>query len=112
MDPHIQDFEPKVINNTTKNKEQKKTIARPPSVAKITYDDDGNEIVKLKTVSREMAQFIIKARTDKGLKQSDLAKQANLDAKTVAEIERGGGLYNAGQINRIAKVLGVNIPRK
>jgi transcriptional regulator with XRE-family HTH domain len=59
-----------------------------------------------------MAQFIIKARVEKGLKQIDLAKQAGVDAKTIGEIERGGCIYNAGQINKIARTLGVTIPRK
>ena len=112
MDPHIQDFEPRVLKRTVETKGSKPTVSRPTTVAKVSYDDDGNEVIKLKTVSREMAQFIVKSRTEKGLKQADLAKQSNLNTKTISEIESGGCVYIAAQINKIAKVLGVNIPRK
>lgn len=112
MDPHIQDFEPRVLKRTTDTKENKRTISRLPTVANVTYDEEGNEVIKLKIVSHEMAQFIAKSRTEKGLKQVDLAKQTNLDTKTISDIERGGCVYNATQINKIAKVLGVKIPRK
>jgi ribosome-binding protein aMBF1 (putative translation factor) len=115
MDSNVQDWEPRVLRSNTKSPGTKPTALRPVSVAKvakITYDDAGNEVIKLKTVSHSTAQFIIKSRTAKGLKQVDLAKQTNLDTGTIASIERGGCVYNAGQINKIAKVLGVNIPRE
>lgn len=112
MDPHIQDFEPRVLKRTAETKESKRTVSRPTTVAKVSYDEDGNEVIKLKIVSREMAQFIVKSRNDKGLKQDELAKQSNLDKKTISDIERGGCVYNAIQINRIADALGVKIPRK
>jgi ribosome-binding protein aMBF1 (putative translation factor) len=112
MDPHVQDFEPRILTRTVETKGSKRTVSRPTSVAKVSYDEDGNEVIKLKIVSREMAQFIIKSRNEKGLKQDELARQSNLDTKTISDIERGGCVYNATQINRIAKVLGVNIPRK
>jgi len=112
MDPNVQDWEPRVLRKDTKSTEHKTTVSRPASVAKVSYDEEGNEVIKLKTVSHEMAQFIIKARNEKGLKQIDLAKQSNLDSKTVSDIERGGCVYNATHVNKIAKVLGVNIPRK
>ena len=112
MDPTVQDWETRVLRKNVKSTEHKPAVSRPASAAKISYDEEGNEVIKLKTVSHEMAQFITKARNEKGLKQIDLAKQANLDSKTVAEIERGGCVYNATHINKIAKALGVNIPRK
>jgi ribosome-binding protein aMBF1 (putative translation factor) len=115
MDPNVQDWDPLVLRKDTSKdpkSTKKPTISRPASVAKVSHDDDGTEVLTLKTVSREMAQFIINARTTNGLKQVELAKRANLDPKTVADIERGGGIYNPGHINKIAKVLGVNIPRK
>jgi ribosome-binding protein aMBF1 (putative translation factor) len=113
MDPHIQDWTTVVIKKPTKTTvSQPKTQNNLPSGVKIKYDEDGEEIVKLKNVSHEMAQFIIKTRTSKDMKQTDLAKKANLNVKSLAEIERGGCVYNAGDINKIAKALGVNIPRK
>ena len=112
MDPHVQDWTTVVMKKPQKPTSHTQHVQPATMSAKITYDEDGEEVVKLKTVSNEMAQFIIKSRVEKGLKQIDLAKRACLDAKTVAEIERGGGVYNAGNINKIAKALGVNISRK
>jgi ribosome-binding protein aMBF1 (putative translation factor) len=111
MDPNIQDWDNRVIRKTV-NPCHQSHVSRPTSTTKTTYDADGNEIVKLKTVSHEMAQFIIKARTSNNLKQKELATRANIDAKILADIERGGCIYDAGQINKIAKALGVTIPRK
>ena len=110
MDPTVLDWEPCVIR---KVKTTKKTAPQPTtSVAKVPYQEENTEITKLKTISHEMAQFIIKSRTGKQLKQIELAKLSNLDAKIIADIERGGCVYNAAHINKIAKALGVNIPRK
>ena len=113
MDPNVQDWEPRVLRKTpTKSTKTKASASHPTSAAKVTFDENGNEVFKLKTVSNEMAQFIATARVSKDMKQVDLAKKAGVDSKTVAEIERGGCVYNAGQVNKIAKALGVNIPRK
>lgn len=112
MDPTIQDWEPKIIRKPSTPGLNAPKIAYAPSSTKITYDKDENEVVTLKIVSREMAQFIIKARVEKGLRQVDLAKRANIDVKIIGEIERGGGIYNPVQVNKIAQTLGVTIPRK
>jgi ribosome-binding protein aMBF1 (putative translation factor) len=112
MDSNIQDWTPAVIRKPKKKNDHKPQISKPASSIKTTYTEDGEEVSKLKFVSHEMAQFIIKARNDKDLKQSDVAKRANLDIKIVSEIEKGGCVYNANDVNKIAKALGVNIPRK
>jgi ribosome-binding protein aMBF1 (putative translation factor) len=112
MDTNIQDWTPVVIKKPKKEKENKPHISKPPSCVKTTYTENGEEVSKFKIVSHEMAQFIIKARTEKNLKQCDVAKRANLDIKIISEIEKGGCIYNAINVNKIAKVLGVNIPRK
>lgn len=111
MERNIQDWETTVIRKPVKPVHHTQ-VARPPSVIKTTIDKDGNEVEKLKTVSNEMAQFIIKSRVEKGLKQTDLAKLACIDSKTIATIERGNCIYNPNDINKIAKALGVKIPRK
>lgn len=112
MDSNIQDWTPAVIKKPKKVTEIKPQNSKPPSTIKTTYTEDGEEVTKLKIVSHEMAQFIIKARCEKDMKQTDLAKRANLDVKTVSDVERGGCVYNANDVNKIAKALGVNIPRK
>jgi ribosome-binding protein aMBF1 (putative translation factor) len=118
MDTHVQDWTHTVI------RKNKKTVKSSPIVVKkqhltnstkTTFDENGNEVVKLKFVSRDMAQFIIKERMTKKLTQKELAKLSNIDVKTLEDIERAGStnvIYNAIQINKIAKALSVNIPRK
>lgn len=119
MDPSVQDWQTVVMRKATTSTTRKKSQqshnpsqTSNSSILKSPHVEENADIVKLKTVSHDMAQFIIKTRVEKGLKQAELAKQANVDAKTMAEIERGGCVYNAGQVNKIAKALGVNIPRK
>ena len=52
MDPHIQDWTPAVIRKPTKTTvSQPKTQISTPSGVKIKYDEDGEEIVKIKNVS-------------------------------------------------------------
>ena len=111
MDSNVQDWSQAVIKKP-KKQTTPTHVVKPPSSIKTTINEDGEEITKLKVVSNEMAQFIVKARCDKDMKQSDLAKRANVDVKTINEIERGGCVYNANDVNKIAKALGVKIPRK
>jgi ribosome-binding protein aMBF1 (putative translation factor) len=111
-DPHVQDWTHQVIRKPVEKKTKQVVVSSVPTVAKVTYDDDGQQVHTLKIVSREMAQFIVNARVAKGWKQGDLAKNANLDVGTVGEIERGGGVYNPSHVNRLGKALGVSIPRK
>ena len=59
-----------------------------------------------------MAQLIIKTRTEKKLTQVQLARSCNFDKKIIANIERCDCVYNAIHINKIARVLGVIIPRE
>jgi ribosome-binding protein aMBF1 (putative translation factor) len=96
-------------------KSSKETKADGPKVihtqAKITLDQDGQEVVKLKLVSKEMARVVIDARTAQKLSQKELGVKCNLDSKIINEIERSGCVYNADHLNKIARALGVKIPR-
>jgi len=87
------------------------THVEKPGQPKVSIGEDGEENITTKKVSATTGQFITKARCDKGLKQSELAKKCNVDTKIIGEIERGGGNYNHAHINLIAKALGVKIPR-
>lgn len=113
MSDIIQDWTPVIIRKKIKSNDSSNTskliqkTQKPPSTLQIT--DEGE---KLKTVSNEMAQTIIKARVAKGWKQKDLAKNTCIDEGTIKLIEQGNYIYNALQINKIAQKLGVNIPRK
>jgi ribosome-binding protein aMBF1 (putative translation factor) len=106
-----QDWTPVVISKK-KDTKPKQHIIQPASSVKTTITKEGDEITKLKVVSQEMGKFISKARLEKKWNQEELAKNTNLDKNTINKIEQGGCVYNANNINRIAKALGVNIPRK
>jgi ribosome-binding protein aMBF1 (putative translation factor) len=106
-----QDWTPVVLRKD-KPKEKKPQYVNATSVGKVNVDDDGVETVKIKKVSYNMAQLIIKTRTEKKLTQVELARSCNFDKKIIADIERGNCVYNAIHINKIARVLGVIIPRE
>ena len=48
---------------------------------------------------------------DRKLTQKDLATKCNMDSKIINEIERGGCVYVADHVNKIARALNVKIPR-
>ena len=80
------------------------------AVANWEGNPDDNEI-KYETISHVCAQAIQKARLDKKLTQAQLAKQVNEKPAVIVEIESGKARYDAGVINHIEQVLGVQIPR-
>ena len=79
--------------------------------AKIRLDAEGNEISNIKYVTKEMAKIITESRTSQKLTQKDLATKCNMDSKIINEIERGGCVYVADHVNKIARALNVKIPR-
>ena len=70
------------------------------SQPKIKLDEDGQEISKIKYVTKEMAKIISESRTSLKLSQKDLATKCNMDC-----------VYVADHVNKIARGLGVKIPR-
>jgi ribosome-binding protein aMBF1 (putative translation factor) len=106
-----QDWTPVVLRKD-KPQVKKHQFVNNTSVGKVTVDNDGDETVKIKKVSYNMAQLIIKTRTEKKLTQVELARSCNLDKKIIADIERGNCVYNAQHVNKISRVLGVIIPRE
>lgn len=75
-------------------------------------DENGEVVVDIKKVSIKMAQIIIQGRANKNIKQIELARMCNLDTKTINDIEKADCVYNCKQINKIAKALGIKIPRE
>ena len=111
-----QDWKPVVLTKTIKV-EKPKEVSSKPFISKsnqpnIKISEDGEETIKVKKVSSSMAQIVIQARAAKNIKQTDLAKQCNFDTSIIANIEKGGCIYNAEHFNKIAKILGVKIPRE
>ena len=114
---HHQDWTPVVFNK--KGGEKEKMSSQPPSsssssslsnvgVYKGASDDD---VKKTKYVSKNTSQAIMSARSEKNMKQKELAQKCNMDVSIINEIERGTCVYNAAHVNKIQSVLGVKIPR-
>lgn len=70
-----------------------------------------DETKKTKYIAKVTIDAIRTARCEKKLTQKELAQKCNMDVSIVADIERGGCVYNAGHVNKIQSVLGVKIPR-
>lgn len=79
---------------------------------KVRLDADGQEISNIKYITKEMAKIITESRTSQKLTQKDLATKCNMDSKIINEIERGGCVYVAEHVNKIARALNVKIPRE
>lgn len=106
-----QDWTP--VTFTKKTVEQKKEV----SVNKQNYDAaKHNERVnsddyKPKTITSKMAQEIRNGRSMKKLTQKQLAVQSGIQENLIKDYENSKGVYNAGNLNKIAKVLGIKITR-
>jgi ribosome-binding protein aMBF1 (putative translation factor) len=77
-------------------------------IYKAASDDD---VKKTKYVSKTTSDAIRIARCGKSLTQKELAQKCNMDVAIIAELERGGGVYNPAHVNKLQSVLGVKIPR-
>ena len=71
-------------------------------------DDDAK---KTKYIAKATSDAVRTGRCEKKLTQKELAQKCNMDVSIIAEIERGGCVYNATNVNKIQSVLGVKIPR-
>lgn len=94
----------------TKNKPKPKVVL-PQREASAVKTNESDEIIQVKKVSSQMAKSIIDARIAKQWTQIQLARNSALDLKTISEVERGGGLYDANVFNKLCKALGVKIER-
>jgi ribosome-binding protein aMBF1 (putative translation factor) len=72
---------------------------------------DGDDAKKTKYIAKVTSDAVRTARCEKKLTQKELAQKCNMDVSIVAEIERGGCVYNATHVNKLQSVLGVKIPR-
>ena len=82
-------------------------------VAATTSASKGNddEAKKTKYIAKATSDAVRSSRCEKKLTQKELAQKCNMDVSIIAEIERGGCVYNATNVNKIQSVLGVKIPR-
>lgn len=76
-----------------------------------TSSKNDEEQKKTKYIAKATSDGVRTARCEKKLTQKELAQKCNMDVSIIAEIERGGCVYNASHVNKIQTVLGVKIPR-
>lgn len=111
-----QDWKPVNVGNgkaTQAENYAKKTVFVPAAgQPKIIKTEDGEEVVQSKKITLTTAQAIMQARAAKNLTQKELATKCSLDVKIVSGCEIVGTKYNWDHVNKIAKVLGVKIPRE
>jgi len=114
--PDCQDWTPVVFNkkksanvnaNTSSNQPTTSSLANV-GIYKAASDDD---VKKTKYVSKITSDAIRTARCGKSLTQKELAQKCNMDVAIIAELERGGGVYNPAHVNKLQSVLGVKIAR-
>ena len=79
--------------------------------AKAANDFDPENIQKIVTSNQDLGKAIQKARTAKGWKQLELDQKCNLPKNTCQTYENGKAVYNAQHVNKMARILGVTLPR-
>lgn len=89
----------------------KAKVVLPQREASAVKTNESGDIVQVKKVSPQMAKSIMDARVAKKWTQIQLAHNSAMDVKTISEVERGGGLYDANVFNKLCKTLGVTIER-
>jgi len=107
-----QDWSPLVLKNPTKKKSTDPPRPRnhdSSGVNKKKLDED--EDYKTPTMTRQMGQSLIQGRTAKNLTQTQLAQKCNLSLAVIQEYEKGQGVYNRTHLNKICKVLGINVKK-
>jgi len=111
-----QDWKPVNIGNgkaaIAENKAKKPIFVPATGQPRIIKTEDGEEVVQSKKISSVTAQAIMQARTSKKMTQKELATKCNLDVKIISDCEKVGTKYNCEHVNKIAKILGVKIPRE
>jgi len=76
---------------------------------RLTKVDRSDDIVKVKTVSSDVAEAIKKSRADKGLKQPELAQKANMKPSRLQEYESGKAQPIQTELAALERILGVKL---
>ena len=113
--PDCQDWTPVVFKKKSVNANASSGSNQPTTsslanvgIYKAASDDD---VKKTKYVSKSTSDAVRTARCGKSLTQKELARNCNMDVAIIAELERGGGVYNPAHVNKLQNILGVKIPR-
>jgi len=97
--------------------EKKYTVGNPVTKStgvegqRLTKVDRSDEIIKPKTVSREVGSLISKTRNEQKLNQKALGDKCKpaISAKIIADIEKGDAVYNDQHINAIENALNIRL---
>ncbi len=108
--PDCQDWTPVVFNKPKSTSTSTTTSTQNSSLSNVGLFKTDDE-KKTKYISKETSEAVRTARCGKNMTQKELAQKCNMDVAIVAEVERGGCVYNPGIINKIQTALGVKIPR-
>lgn len=109
-----------VVFNKKKTTEQARRDGETHAVRRMKGDrpssnfanDFDPETAATPTISNlSLSSAMQKARSAKGLTQAQLNQECNLPKNTIRDYESGKAVYNAAQVNRIARHLGVTLPR-
>ena len=99
-------------NNVTISKpQQKQKVSLPQREASAIKINESGDIIQIKKVSPQMARAVIDARIAKKWTQVQLSHNSTIDVKTISEIEKGKGLYDANVFNKLCKTFGITIER-
>jgi ribosome-binding protein aMBF1 (putative translation factor) len=111
-----QDWKPVNIGNgkaaSAQIQAKKPVFIQGAGQPKIIKTEDGEEVVQSKKITSVTSQAIMQARAAKSLTQKELAAKCSLDVKIISDCEKVGTKYNWENVNKIAKALGVKIPRE
>jgi ribosome-binding protein aMBF1 (putative translation factor) len=104
---NFQDWEPRVLTKSSKGKgPAPRTQSRT-----LTDDYDPESITPVATSNRSMGLAIQQGRMEKGLKQAELDQRCNFARGTTSSYESGKAIYRPGEVNKMARVLGITVPR-
>lgn len=97
------DWKPVVLTK----KKAKRSTPRASTAKRTTTDDTPN----VRKGGVTLGSAIKTARANKNWKQSDLANSCGLRVNIIRDYETGKATYNANEVNKIARALGVKLPR-
>ena len=104
---NVQDWEPVVF----RKRPAPKRGPTPSTSRAVTNDYDPETVTAPKTSNRSMGLSIQQGRQAKGMKQTDLDSTCNLPRGTTSSYESGKAVYKPNEVNKMARALGITIPR-
>ena len=108
-----QDWHTVTINKVFKEQNQKETDEKKQKLASnLDYKLNKKEEekgLKHENVSQNISKIIRDSRCSKKLTQKQLANMANLPVKVITDIENGTSKYNPQNINKLKRVLKLQI---